>query len=88
MRGSATGYIYGSQKLLIAIVSSLLPIWAFSVFGWLGVNIANALFWFTAAIVIGIFGRKTALKNIDEMNCYTCNDDLDATDLSMEMHES
>lgn len=88
VRGSATGYIYGSQKLLIAIVSSLLPIWAFSVFGWLGVNIANALFWFTAAIVIGIFGRKTALKNIDEMNCYTCNDDLDATDLSMEMHES
>lgn len=72
-RGAATGYIYGTQKLIIAVVSSLLPIWAFAQFGWLGVNVANGAFWLVAAIVIGLFGRKTALKNIDAMNCYTCD---------------
>lgn len=77
VRGAATGYIYGTQKLLIAIVSSLLPVWAFTNFGWFGVNFSNAIFWALAAIVIGLFGRKTALKNIDAMNCYTCDTDDD-----------
>lgn len=73
VRGVATGYIYGTQKLLIAVVSSLLPLWAFTNFGWLGVNISNAIFWLIAAVVIGLFGKKTALKNIDIMNCHECD---------------
>ena len=76
VRGSATGYIYGTQKMLIAITSSILPVAVFSTFGWLGINIVNSSFWLVAAIVIGCFGRKTALQNIDAMNCHTCDTEI------------
>ena len=76
VRGSATGYIYGTQKLLIAFVAAAIPVAAFSTFGWLGVNIINALFWVIAAVVIGCFGRRTALQNIDAMNCHTCDPEV------------
>lgn len=73
VRGAATGYIYGIQKIVIALVSSLIPVAAFQSLGWLGVNVINGAFWLVAAIVIGLFGRKTALQNIDAMNCHDCD---------------
>lgn len=75
VRSSATGYIYGTQKLVIAVVSSLIPVWAFTTMGWFGVNAINAVFWFVAALVIGLFGKKTALQNIDLMHCGECNEE-------------
>ena len=84
VRGAATGYIYGTQKLIIAFVAALLPVWAFGHFGWFGVNVANAIFWAAAAIVIGLFGKQTALQNIDAMNCYTCDTENEETNPSVE----
>ena len=65
VRASAVGYIYGTKKIVIAVVSSILPVMMFSMFGWFGAMSVNGLFWFMAALVIGLFGKKTALTNID-----------------------
>ncbi len=65
VRASAVGYIYGTQKIVIAVVSSILPVMMFTMFGWFGAMGVNGLFWLAAALVIGLFGKKTALTNID-----------------------
>lgn len=45
--------------------------------GWLYCMIANGAFWLIAAFVILLFGRKTALQNIDAMHteCALCEDE-------------
>lgn len=81
VRGAAVGYIYGTQKLVIAFVAAFLPVWAFGHFGWFGVNFANAIFWALAAVVIGLFGKPTALQNIDAMNCHDCDTENDGANV-------
>lgn len=64
VRGSATGYIYGIQKFIIAF-TAFLVLACYNAGGWLYCMVANGLFWLVAAFVILIFGRRTALTNID-----------------------
>lgn len=65
VRGSATGYVYGTQRIVLAFVSSLFPVVMFTNFGWLGVNIFNGVFFLIAGLLILIFGKPTAMKSID-----------------------
>ena len=67
VRGAATGYIYGIQKIFIS-TSAFFTLLAWNTGGWLGCMSLNAAFWIVAAFVILFFGNKTALKNIDAMN--------------------
>ena len=65
VRASAVGYIYGTQKVVIAVVSSILPVMMFTMAGWMGAMTVNGIFWLIAAVVILLFGKRTALTNID-----------------------
>lgn len=65
VRASAVGYIYGTQKVVIAVVSSILPVMMFTMAGWMGAMTVNGIFWLVAAVVILLFGKRTALTNID-----------------------
>lgn len=67
VRGSATGYIYGIQKIFIS-TSAFFTLLAWNTGGWMGCMALNASFWIIAAFVILIFGNKTALKNIDAID--------------------
>lgn len=67
VRGAATGYIYGIQKVFIS-TSAFFTLLAWNTGGWMGCMILNAAFWVVAAVVILCFGNKTALRNIDAMD--------------------
>lgn len=67
VRGSATGYIYGIQKIFIS-TSAFFTLLSWNKGGWMGCMIVNAAFWIVAAFVILLFGNRTALRNIDAMD--------------------
>ena len=67
VRGSATGYIYGIQKVFIS-TSAFFTLLSWNKGGWMGCMIVNAAFWIVAAFVILFFGNRTALRNIDSMD--------------------
>lgn len=64
VRGSATGFIYGMQKFSIAF-TAFLALACYNAGGWLCCMVVNGLFWIIGAFAILIFGRRTALTNID-----------------------
>lgn len=75
VRGAATGYVYGVQKIAISF-TAFMVLSIYNVGGWLYCMVANGAFWLVAAFAILLFGRKTALQNIDAMHteCALCED--------------
>jgi len=67
VRGSATGYVFGLQRLFIASTTFLVMA-CYNAGGWLYYMIANSTFWFMGGLVVLVFGKQTALKNLDAIS--------------------
>lgn len=65
VRASATGYVFGVQRLFIASIT-LLVVNIYNMGGWAACWNVNSMFWFGAALVVLLFGKKTAKKSLDE----------------------
>lgn len=67
IRGSAVGFVYAFQRMCL-IATPVLCLAAYNAFGWFGCTAINGLIFVVVAIVIGLFAKPTALKNIDAMH--------------------
>ncbi len=67
IRGQATGIIFSSIRLILAASTLAVPA-LYAMSGWFGVNAVNAgLFLFTAVVVV-LFGRKTAKRSLESLH--------------------
>ena len=67
IRGSAVGFVYAFQRMCL-IATPVLCLAAYNAFGWFGCNVINGSIFIVVAIIIGLFAKPTALKNIDVMH--------------------
>ncbi len=66
VRGSATGYVFGIQRLFIA-GTTFIVMACYNAGGWLYCMIANSAFWFLAGFIVLLFGKRTAKQALDTM---------------------
>ncbi len=67
IRGSAVGFTYAVQRMCL-IATPVLCLAAYNAFGWFGCNVVNGAIFIVVAIIIGVFAKPTALKNLDAMH--------------------